>query len=419
MKIISTSLLMVLALYCVAFGQIKGSTMGGLVTVVSDGPIDAGRNPALLIFSKQNNSIGILGRYRLVEEHDISFDAPLDVRQKGLDTTTAGLNVSAVFPLGKSVLGVSFADTGSDLYQRSESTIEFNAGSSLTRERSTEKSLNPALGASWCILLTDHSAIGFQLFFGYSRVSKETTKEYYQPVGTLLDRITVDEERTQTFGVAPAFGYLYHSGDSQVGLLLKGGSFTFTSERLDYTYRIPVYYRDSREYPFTFFYNGNISISAGAYKRINRFMGFAFEGTYSIQNSAYQKNLELKEDFDFDTALIRKSRSTTSKRPGVSLKGGVDFDLSSRFTLSAGGAYYYNEAMTVAGNFSEQTVSRLDIYLCTTGLNYKVNDDLWLILAFNGIYLDGEYDLNQSGLSLSLADEVFLFDAAIGCSVKF
>ncbi len=415
-------LILIVSLPCAVLAQIKGSTMGTLNTVVSDGPFDVTRNPALLFFSRQKSAIGAYGRYRWLDHHDYSVDAPIDLKQKDPETTVIGGSISAVFGTGRNIIGFSISDSGSELYQRTINRIEIQLGSAAQKEKSISESISPVLTGALCVPLTDHSSIGFQLFLGYFRENKKTTKNHYLlPAWTLDKELNIDREITRILGIQPALGFLFDSGDSQAGLLLRTGSFVFKNKQVhyDYTSYIPVQESDDeRSYPFTFAYTGNLVISIGGYRRVNKILGFALEGAYTLQSSHTEDDLTVDEDFSTDTVTIIRKENTINRRAAVTVRGGIELTIDKRFSLTAGGAYFYNEGMSQAINYSERTLSFIDAFLTTLGLHYILTDSVSMTAALSGAYIEAEYNLKSSALSLELKDKFFIADVSLGVIVK-
>ena len=102
--------------------------------------------------------------------------------------------------------------------------------------------MNPVLTSALGWQLTKESSVGIQLFTGYSQKVIDSTRELVVS-GLVSEKI--DTERTvQDIGAALGIGYLRHSRDYQVGVLLRSGPVILQREQME------MKYRDIRRSPY-------------------------------------------------------------------------------------------------------------------------------------------------------------------------
>ena len=127
LKTCVTAAVILLASLGSAFAQFKGSSMGMLTSIVSDGSYDTSRNPALLVLQPAEPTCSLLLRYRTLDDYKYSIDnAPADIELGEPSTTVMSGNASCSFKAGGGRLGFAVGDAGKDLYSMSKQDTSFS-----------------------------------------------------------------------------------------------------------------------------------------------------------------------------------------------------------------------------------------------------------------------------------------------------
>ena len=107
-KTILVVALAVSAIPAAGSAQVRGTGMGNLVSVVSDGPFDAARNPALLSMQTTDRSAAAYVRYRALDDTNVDYDSSLLIDVGEPSTINAGGVAAYSMKRSGSVLGFAF-----------------------------------------------------------------------------------------------------------------------------------------------------------------------------------------------------------------------------------------------------------------------------------------------------------------------
>ncbi len=212
--------------------QIKGSSMGNLISVVTDGPFDAGRNPALLSLQTADSAAGAYVRYRVIDNTDLTYKSPLPMDLGELSTVNAGGVAAYSMKFSGSVLGFAIGEIGGDLVSLRKSRATYIP---MNEEREKEEvfEAKPSLALALAFPLTDASSIGFQLITtaGYKRTDKP--KDYFN-AGNPIASLDTYHKTEQSISARAGFGYSMRTQHTQVGLVLNSGTASLQRQELEY-----------------------------------------------------------------------------------------------------------------------------------------------------------------------------------------
>ena len=405
----------------------RGIAMGSMTSVVSDGPFDAAKNPALLTLLGSSQSLGIYGKYLAYSRPLVSFDASfpgfdpeLDVAEQEKSSMTCLLAYSV--RLGKPVLGFAVIEGDNGQFYTFDSKTKITAtisGIGTIDNISEEKTEgnNPVLFTSIGIAISEKSSIGFQLSLKYQREnisSKERTSI------DLTDMAFVEKDITVTsLSYSAGAGYLYRDRDTQLGFVFNMGQFTWTSQ--DFRYRFddlnialtegsPVdnSSKGSDSYSSSGKYTKGMSFIAGGYQRINSIFSIALEGEFTIENTFKATSLNLYDDTSTDNEVyaIVESKNNIASNNSVFIRGGVEVNAFQPVTLMAGGGYVLFMGRSNALDADVYASSRNVVYLFTCGAIYRYSERIsisavGLIAQFDGEFLQQAQD-GSGGYSLEM-----------------
>ncbi len=431
-------LLLLLLIPGQAGAQIKGSSMGGLNAVVSDGPFDASRNPALLFFQKETGTVGAFVRYRAYDDTDITFrNAPGQV-DESIDTTlVGGGGIAYSSRLGSTVLGFSFGDAGGDFYNSStsKSSLLLSSGTVIQRDDMDNREINPTLALSLALAVSDHSSIGFQILTGYSQNDSFTSRDIFY-ISSLSEKLKIDHT-TRSIEFTAGFGYLYATPDSQVGLLIRSGTGMLQQQQMDLRYTdiadgatdglgsgsliTDNSFKRTRLTPFQWIYPNGMNITLGGYKRLSPLLAFALESVYVISNSYSSEDFKLQDDIANDSYTVKNITSNTTTSDSMTFKGGVEVNLSQSLLVTAGLGYGYFRSVSGSKDESTSTTTRseYDLYYATLGCHYSLSRSSVISLITNAAKITSKADLKQSSFSLSLKQDLFFLDAGLAVTTAF
>ena len=439
LKTCVTAAVILLASLGSAFAQFKGSSMGMLTSIVSDGSYDTSRNPALLVLQPAEPTCSLLLRYRTLDDYKYSIDnAPADIELGEPSTTVMSGNASCSFKAGGGRLGFAVGDAGKDLYSMSKQDTSFSnpvAPGVIQDESAKTTEMNPVLTSALGWQLTNESSVGIQLFTGYSQKVIDSTRELVVS-GLVSEKI--DTERTiQDIGAALGIGYLHHSRDYQVGVLLRSGPVILQREQMEMKYsdiRDPSSVPpgigmdgfnnstdSTRSTPLRFMYAEGMSITAGGYKRLSQSLAFGLESAYTIGNSHTDEDLVLVDDPGMDYYDLQKITLSMHSKDTIALRGGVDITLAPPLSLTGGGGYEYRRLSSGSDDDDSHSRSKstLNLYYATLGIHYLLNGRTALSLVAVGVKLSGDGKLEEESFSLGLDQDVYLLDMAFGVSTTF
>ncbi len=156
--------------------QVRGTGMGNLVTVISDGPFDAGRNPALLALQPSDSAIAAYLRYRSMEDTDTDYNASLTIDVGEPSTVNAGGVAAYSKKLGGAVLGFAIGEMGETCFPSGKRRPRTSPP--LRRRKRKRYSRPPFPRARARPAALGGSFIGVQLITGFGYKTTDKTKDY-------------------------------------------------------------------------------------------------------------------------------------------------------------------------------------------------------------------------------------------------
>ncbi len=406
-----TQLIIIFSFSSSLFALGRGIAMGGMTSVVSDGPFDAAKNPALLTVMKDEHSFGISGKYLAYTRTLITFDAQLsgvdpevDIAKQDRSTMSALLAYSV--RIGKPVIGFAIVDEDNGHFYSSSSETEITAilpGPSTYNTISKEETEGnqPVFITSIGYRVSESSSVGLQLslkYHGRNIKSKERTSVDSVDMAFVEKDITV-----RTYSYSAAAGYLYRDRDTQLGFVFKMGQFSWSNQ--DFRYRFddlniaiteaaPVdnSSKDSDSYSSSGKYTEGMGFIAGGYQRLNSLFAISLEGEFKIGNSFRMTSLELYDDSSTDNEIyaIVESRSSFVSNNSVLVRGGLEINPFTDMSFMFGGGYILYTGRSRAVYADAYSSSRNSVFLFTCGANYNFSERISMSIVGLVTQLDGE-----------------------------
>lgn len=388
----------------------RGLSMGGIGSVVSDGPFDAARNPALLTLQTDEHALGVYAKYLAYNRTQVAFDAYIvgfspEVDTIKLDKSGMALLVAYAHRLGNAVIGVAITDDEEGQFFSSETKTGIEAkiptlGTFNISGEEKAEGYNPVLSTSVGFNLSKTSSLGFQLALKYGKrdiSSDELTK---------LNGIDVErmekEQKLETYSLAAGVGYLFRSGNSQLGFGFDVGQFTWRDQEYEYRFRDLDWTSEmtpddnsiagSDSYWSGPKYTKGMGFIAGGYQRLSSLLAIALEGEFRIGSSYKITSLDLysNTDTDYEYHEIVKSRTSVTSRNSVFLKGGIEINPFPSMSIMLGGGYIFYLGRSSGVNTEAEGVSENNVYLFTFGAVYELRKNVSISVIALVTQLDGE-----------------------------
>ena len=405
--------------------QVRGTSMGNLVTVISDGPFDAARNPALLALQPADTALAAYVRYRAFDDTDIENKSSLHMDIDEPTTFNAGAVAAYSMRLSGSVLGFAVGEMGRDLLSKLKSGVTYH---SVIMEKEEEKTLetNPSLAVALGLPLAGGSSFGAQLIttYGYKRTDK--TKDYYNP--GLIARLGKNTKIEQSISARAGLGYSLQTPATQIGFLLSSGTVTLAKNELEYNHvefdiAAPALHgRDGT--PYKAYYTESPRLVFGGYHRLSPRLGFALEAAYTILNITSRKERDIAVNVlpatnDSVTPLERNYTVTTDD--SLQFKGGLEFAARDGLSFTFGAGYDFQKS-TRESKIENQMKIRLDMEVIYDMLGAHLalgqGTGISILLSGGRAAMDMSMDLNKS-FSIVLDDTVYMLDAAIAVTTRY
>lgn len=405
--------------------QVRGTAMGNLVTVVSDGPFDAGRNPALLALQPTDTAAGAYVRYRAIDDSDSEYKSSLTIDVGEPSTFNTGAVAAYSMKLTGAVLGFAVGEMGGDLVSLRESRVTYY---SAYTEKEKEKTFetNPSLVTALAFPVDDTSALGMQLIVtgGYKRTDK--TKDYYMGIPRIatFEIRKIEESLTASAG----FGYSLRKNDTQVGFLLRSGNVTLRRQSLDYDHKdidSGIYPSGSDSTPYKAYYTEAPRFIAGGYHRLSSNFGFAFEASYMLSNTTYNRerdasvSVEIAPTPDFVISFARNYTITTDD--SLQFKGGFEFAPREGLAFTFGTGYEYRESFQESETMNRVSIrSKMEILYATLGAHYALSQttDFSILLSGGRVKMDAKLD-QESVFSARIDNTVYILDAGVAVITRY
>ncbi len=405
--------------------QVRGTGMGNLVTVISDGPFDAGRNPALLALQPSDSAIAAYLRYRSMEDTDTDYNASLTIDVGEPSTVNAGGVAAYSKKLGGAVLGFAIGEMGEDLFSLRETKTTYV---STFEEKEKEKifEANPSLALALALPLSEGSFIGVQLITGFGYKTTDKTKDYIS--GTLIARLEKNLKTEQSISARAGFGYSLRTPETQVGFLLRSGTVSLRKQELEYNH---VEYdlaapeiSGANSTPYKAYYTESPQFVVGGYHRLSPLVGFALEAAYTLSNTSYSRERDLNISVsnggnDFITPFSRNYTITTDA--SMQFKGGVEFNVREGLAFTFGTGYDYRESSQESETTGHVSIrSKMEILYATLGAHYSLNQATGVSVLVSGGRVKMDAKLEQESLySADIESTVLIIDAGVAVITRY
>jgi hypothetical protein len=408
----------------------KGIAMGSMTSVVSDGPFDAAKNPALLTLLESRQSLGIYGKYLAYNRPLVSFDAyfsgfdpEVDIAEQEKNSMACLFAYSA--RIGKPVIGFAVIEGDDGQFYSLNTKTEITAtisgiGTVVNANEEKTEGNNPVFFTSIGFTISENSSIGFQLSLKYQRkniISKEKSSIDSVDMAFVEKDITV-----QSLSYSAGAGYLYRDRDTQLGFVFNMGQFTWSHQ--DFRYRFedinfsitegtPVdnSSKGSDSYSSSGKYTRGMSFIAGGYQRISSIFSIALEGEFNIENTFKVTSLELYDDTSTDNEIyaVVETKNNISNNNSVFIRGGLEVNAFKPMTLMFGGGYILYIGRSNAIDADVYSSNRNAVYLFTCGAIYRYSERvsisvIGLVTQFDGEFLQQAQDASGR-YSLELEQE--------------
>jgi len=367
MRVMKRSLILCTLFFFIIASQlyagIHGTGMGGIKSVTSEGPGDISRNPALLGTMTADKAFSLFAIARAYTLYNIEADI-----NTSLTPNITDVDVDDPLHLGGSVLAAYAFKAGSSTYGVSLEGYEGNLGSHETGERTlhydtgnsseskTKKTtISPAINMAMGWHTGNNSFMGLQVILGNKLILEEEKDS--------LDSKT--ENVTQLHSLELGFGYTKRTEKSEIGVLLRSGTFTLEKKSMDKEF--DALESDSNSTEFWPKYDKGLQLLTGAYTLITEKTGFGIEFGYRFPVTFVDKSLNAD-----DTAkTVSENTTPISTRSSVTLKGGFEFFLDDATSMNTGIGY---ESYEISGRKDGSVVDlSLSVLSWIIGYNHMLS----------------------------------------------
>ncbi len=322
--------------------------MGRLTSVYPYGAQDVIRNPALIVFQRQDNTMGLLLDYQSNIDksiHDINTDA---IVGQHLDSKSGSGGLSYIrkndiFALGFDVnASYGHARQSMQFYANRNTLNTLGQGTAITYSESALFSLSAG------VMLDSSSSLGIQIFTGYSNSEMTSKRNTYlsPPFPPFFDDVrefdrTIQEQVT----ISPAIGYLVKIEKSEIGLMFTAGRFVWEKNRARElrfdTMLLGPRVSANGELPFYARYDISPGLIAGSFSKLCDFINAGMELQITFPLGYKTQFLEPLGDLYPFTFFVKNSKlkleNKISNRPFLALRGGFEFIASPNIVFSLGG----------------------------------------------------------------------------------
>lgn len=330
------------------FARGKGSSMGNIRSVASDGPFDAARNPALLPLLAEN-SAGAYFSYKYFSGIETDSSQNISINNPGIasiettnysasdpDITGMSGHVACTFAFDNTSIGFAATESGKDQYStiKNKSYTELSGTLGGTtpvtlniKSESETEEINPAFAASLGFRLSNENLIGFQIIITtLNKVEKSKsdliTAGYNESKQEIIKK---DRGISAEIGL----GYLKKTDNTQIGLLIESGNFSWIKKNADYNYYKNDYvtsseYTGKSSRSIDGEHTTGINLTAGGFSRINSFIALAFEASLRMADVFTDKDMQLNTDID--PPVFEKKSNTITIKNTYSIGGGVEIN---------------------------------------------------------------------------------------------
>ena len=407
------------------YAQMKGASMGRMLSVVSDGPFDAGRNPALLILQQGKHAAGASYQYKISRKYEA--DASLTAGTYEIDETSSMAmsgDLAYSLKLSDLVLGLSLArnelkDSYASTSTKSTATVSELPSVRGQYEETKTKELNPVFGASLAIPVSKDSSLGLQLLTGYY-YSKATSSSSLAQDGSISSFINSKKRTQESIAAELGFGYQYTTPQTQLGFLLRSGKLSVESERMSFRYAGML--EGSEEFSSFWSYQGGINITAGGYRRLAPFLALSLEATFSFESNYPNRDMELNISTSTGYPALEKAKYDVSAKNIIYLKGGIEVNPIPQLAVTLGGGYTYIAVSNRRKNYFDKDIKQdisSEIYFFTGGLHYAITPKISLSLLAQATKSSSDVGVQQMSRFIELDVDVFTIDTGIAAVMAF
>jgi len=405
--------------------QVRGTAMGNLMTGGSDGPFDASRNPALLALQPTDTAAAAYVRYRALDETDTEYSSSLPINVGEPSTFNAGAAAAYSKKLGGPVLGLAVGEMGGALFSLRESRVTYRAAD-LGREKEKTLEASPSFATALALPVDDASAVGVQLILtgGYKRTEK--TKDYFMGAVKRASFETIKNE--ESFTASAGMGYSVRKNDTQIGFLVRSGDVTLRRQSLDYDHKdidSSLNPSGGDRTPYKAYYTEAPRFIVGGYHRFSPNFGFAFEASYMLSNTTYNRerdasvSVEADPTPDFVISFARNYTITTDD--SLQFKGGVEFVARDGLSFTLGTGYECRESFQESETMNRVSIrSKMEILYATLGAHYALSQATGISVLISG----GRVKMNanmvqESAFSVRIDNTELIVDAGVAVITRY
>ncbi|MCX7678963.1 MAG: hypothetical protein N2316_07065 [Spirochaetes bacterium] len=407
-----------------------GSIMGGLSTVVPDGPFDASRNPALLPL--------------LIKEHSIGYDAISPVHRSYDASGNLAANITGI-TIGDTVLSIEDFDIiavkGALSYASKVGNVgtfgvaikpqlttqtptgEFSitvtnpfSGKLSSQQKIEQIETNNEIYLAYGIRFAQNVTAGIQLSAQKKYECERNLSSTYQNGSFNAGGGKIDESWQYT-GMA-SMGLLYHADWIQTGIILSSGRYGWHRHALSENESNQSDPSESFNVSDSTSFHGRYcegpSALVGIYAKITPTFAFAVEGGYQIPleytNNAISRVENSIEEIDEDIEI---------KNVYV-VGGGISYTISNSLTFAAGLHYVNFHRNSTQANSKEKMNRNFELqqYTITAGVDLLLIDTIHAILFassdIQNIAMEFSTTSSNSSLTMNLDITNVLYSVGIG-----
>lgn len=367
-------------------------TMGRFQTVSSNGSLDVVRNPSLMTLQKADNSIGVVLLYAPYSYSRYSYDfyqsgGISQGRVRETKNIAGSVFLSYCRKMDNGAIGLAL-DTGAPYlgaYNRYDRTYSDATTGQYVYTRIYGSSIKaaPRFVLSYGSLVSGKHAVGLQIAGGYTLFRDDTSYQNLMNFSPYQKNHT--KLKAEGFGGELLFGYSYQDADSQAGLMIRSGRFSWRKMKVHYShsdFTLPLFYHASLARTYFFQYERGFSLLGGGYHKLAPFIAVALEGEFEIPVSYTEKDVK----YDEMTGYYGVKNDLAVTKSGLyGLRAGFEILPAGPVTISLGGGmsttretrknkYYYKSVNT-------------DTFSGTLGLDIKIAENYMLMAGSECIYI--------------------------------
>ncbi len=389
--------LVIFLVACAALLQLPGYSianplfMGGLNSVHPFGAQDVVRNPALIVWLRQDNAMGLLLDYRANPDNRAHILSSDSIARENINSQSGLARLSLIHRSDIVALGWDINlnyDLAKQRVRAGADNFKNNSLNALNRVQTETGTYGASLTFSAGIAIDASHSCGVQVIAGYSKneTTNKVTAYLYIPVAPFFD-IGRNYERNlkEQVTAIPGIGYLGKIEKSEIGLMLTVGRLMWEKreawETLYDAARLGSKVRAHGRLPFYFKYDVGPGLLAGSYSRLCDFINAGLELEIIFPLSYKTQFLEQFGNY-YPSSIFLKSgkmkfQNKVANNPLMSLRGGFEFLATSNIILSLGGGMglISSRSRILGGLVSpnlrdEQSYQKIESFYGTTGIDF-------------------------------------------------